>query len=529
MLGPTRLRFATKVGATARGQTDEPIRLCSANIPLMSGVNDLQLPKYDRSAIIPGVVNLGLRDFHRVHNAVYFDKLLNSSVNKSWGIISVALSDPQRKLVPEMKVQNGMYTVVSKEGKGLSNFRVIGSILDVLNGIEDSNRVADIIASNSTRMVTLTLKESNYFFTPDFSRLDVNDSHVRADMLAGSNKTQRTPVGMLVLGLFRRYKSKGTPITILSCENLMRNGEIARMMVEQYAVLRYPLNPDFHRWLSANVFYPNSVCDRICLTDSSNDKVAMQQLFGIRDNALLTTESFSEWIVEKWMGNKPEGMKDAGIKLVASTVPYENLKIRLNYGTRLSVAIVSKALGHTTFETALKDPTVLKFAKRYMDEVSHGLGQLPTDIDLSSYKKHMIERMSTDELNYVTHRVVESASKKARVDWQPVLDSLPTDASASPMMSHAIATWAHLLAHSPMCKSDHFPIIDVNSARLQPLAKEMIGSVHTPNAESTATKFVAEVFGPDSQFKPLLVKNIISSLKGMEKLGIAGELSRLVN
>jgi mannitol-1-phosphate/altronate dehydrogenase len=229
------------------------------------------------------------------------------------------------------------------------------------------------------------------------------------------------------------------------------------------------------------------------------------------------------------MGNKPEGMKEAGIKLVASTVPYENLKIRLNYGTRLSVAIVSKALGYTTFEAALKDASVLKFAKRYMNEVSNGLGQLPPDIDLDSYKKHMIERMGTEELNYVTHRVVESASKKARVDWQPVLESQPSGAASSLMMSHAIATWAHLLAHSELCKSDGFPVIDVNITLLQPLAKEMIASVRTPNAESAAAKFVTAVFGPDAKFNQYLCRNIVSSLVSMEKLGINGELSRLVN
>ena len=252
-----RLRGISKMGGiTARGDTEESIRLCQANMSMIGGIAGVKAPAYDRARVTPGVINLGLRDFHRVHNAVYFDELLKHRSNSSWGMISVALSEPQRKLVPELKIQNSLYTVVSKTEEGGSEIRVVGSILDCKTSFDDAIAVSDLIGSNTIRIVTLTLKESNYFFTTDFSKLNANDPHIRFDVMSGKQRPQRTPVGILVAGLYKRFMNKGHPLTVLSCENLPRNGEIARSLVEQYAVLRYPLAPPFHRWLSANVFYP---------------------------------------------------------------------------------------------------------------------------------------------------------------------------------------------------------------------------------------------------------------------------------
>ena len=529
MLSLTRSRLGTKLGGTVRGETEEPIRLCAANRGIVEGMKGIVYPAYDRTRVTPGVVNLGLRDFHRVHNAVYFDSLLNIPSNSGWGMISVALSEPQRKLVPELKVQNSLYSVVSKSGGGMSDIRVVGSVVDCMNATDDSTRISELIGSNGIRMVTLTLKESNYHFTPDFSRLNGKDPHIRFDMMARPHIPQRTPVGILVTGLFMRFKNKGEPLTVLSCENLPRNGEIARLMVEQYAVLRYPLEPAFHRWLSVNVFYPNTMCDRICLTDPTNDRIALQQMYGIRDNALLTTESFSEWIVEKWMGNKPEGMKDVGIKMVPSTVPYENLKIRLNYGTRLSVAIIARALGYDRFEDALKDDVVPKFAHRYMAEVTPGLGDVPKDVDLASYKLQIIKRIATEELNYMTHRVVESASKKIKTDIHPVVEELTRTQQTAPAISIALAAWIHMLAESPLLHKMTKPLIDVSLDSLEPLAKEIVGSVNSPNAEIATKKFISHLFGSDAACADSLATQVHRALTEFAKHGLKDAIYRISN
>jgi mannitol 2-dehydrogenase len=41
------------------------------------------LPDYDRSALIPGVVHIGVGGFHRAHQAVYFDDLAATGERES--------------------------------------------------------------------------------------------------------------------------------------------------------------------------------------------------------------------------------------------------------------------------------------------------------------------------------------------------------------------------------------------------------------------------------------------------------------
>jgi mannitol-1-phosphate/altronate dehydrogenase len=522
-----RSHLLSRMGVTVRGETDEPIRLCSSNLSLITGIRDIRFPTYDRTKITPGVINLGLRDFHRVHSAVYFDDLLRNSANCGWGMITVALSEPQRKLLPELNIQNGLYSVVSRSESGASDIRVVGSVLKCKNSLENSDEISEMIGKTQIKMVMLTLKENNYFFTSDFSRLNENDPHIRFDMMTGSNSPQRTPVGILVAGLFKRFKAGGKPITVMSCDNLARNGEVARLMVEKFAVLRYPLETAFHRWISANVFYPNTMCDRICLTDPTSDRISLQQLYGVRDNALLTTESFSEWVVEKWMGEKPEGMKDVGIKLVSSTVPYENLKVRLNYGTRLAVAIIAKALGYARFEDAMKDEAILRFARRYMDEVSNAIGDVPKGIDLRSYKEHMLKRMITPQLNYVTHRVVESASKKIRTDMKPVLEQIAQGSEPMAAIPFSLAVWVHLVSDSPLCAKDGFPVIEADIELLEPFAKSMIISRSQTSGNEACLKLLSHIFGSEAPFNTSLAKQVAQSLSQIDDLGIRGALSIL--
>lgn len=532
MLRIGRCVYTKNMRSSAIGNVEEPIRLCSSNLSQIQGLQDITIPSYNRQSVQPGILNLGLRDFHRVHNAVYFDKLLHIPGNKSWGLLSVGTDDSHKKSCSELRLQNGLYTVVSKRPDGNSKLRVVGSILDCFHAQSDSRRASELISGNDIRIVTLTIKESNYFFDRDFTRLNLNHPSVHHDLMtAGSSKPIQTPVGMLVAGLYGRYKKKGHPLTVLSCDNLIRNGEITRVMVETYALHKYPLETDFHRWISTSVFYPNTMCDRICLTDPFEDRIAIQQLLGIRDNALLTTESFKEWVVEKWMGNKPDGLEEVGIKMVGSTVPYENLKIRLNYGTRLSVGIIAKALGYHSFEEALEDKSMKRFATQYMTEVEPGLGQTPSDITIDEYKGHILERMSTKQLKYQTHRVVEDASKKLKMDWQPVLQSLPAG-SPMRMIGFTIATWAHLLSESALARahgSEIMPVVDVGGESLERMAKNAIANPSGVDSEKAVNDFLSHVFANGLTFLTPLTQEVLVALRDFEKYGIKETLVKVCN
>jgi mannitol 2-dehydrogenase len=428
-----------------------------------------------------------------------------------------------------MKVQNGLYSIVSKTPEGLSDIRVIGSILDVLQEPGDNARVIDLIASNDTKIISLTIKESSYAMNDSYTKLDVENPQIIYDLITAvvPSRPPRTPVGLIVSGLYKRYKNKGKSVTVICTDNIPRGGEVTRVMVEQFAVNRFPLDTGFHQWLQANVFYPNSVADRICLTDPLPDIVSVQQVSGVRDQALLTSESYCNWVIEKWIGDKPDGMEDVGIKFVGTTVPYENLKIRVNYSTRLAVATIANSLGYSKFEEALADQSVLKFANSFMNEAKNGAGDLPKDLDFAQYQKQFIERISTKDLRYQTRRVLEDSSKRIRIDWQPVLENLPAGASTK-AFGMTIAVWCHLISESPFVASEVFhPISDVNSGSIQTYAAKAIQDGFGRDGEQVVAQLLSNIFGSEFVDRNNINQNIRDSLKFIQAHGIKGALDRI--
>src|ERR1035441_9846872 len=94
----------------------------------------IDVPTYDRSALSRGVVHIGAGNFHRAHQAVYFDDLARSGISKRWGVTGVSLRSRDAKDL--LSPQDGLYTVVQR-GHDRQTARVVGSIGSVHYGPND--------------------------------------------------------------------------------------------------------------------------------------------------------------------------------------------------------------------------------------------------------------------------------------------------------------------------------------------------------------------------------------------------------
>lgn len=97
----------------------------------------MDVPTYDRSALTPAIVHLGVGGFHRAHQAVYRDDLARRGVT-DWGEVSVGLHsrDMQDALAP----QDYLYTVVERDGND-EEARVVGAMVRYLFAPEDPGAV----------------------------------------------------------------------------------------------------------------------------------------------------------------------------------------------------------------------------------------------------------------------------------------------------------------------------------------------------------------------------------------------------
>src|SRR5262249_58914482 len=82
------------------------------------------VPAYDRDLVTPGVVHVGVGGFHRAHQAMYHDRMMNDGMALDWGICGVGVLAADRKMQQALDAQDGLYTLVLKHSDGTYEPRV---------------------------------------------------------------------------------------------------------------------------------------------------------------------------------------------------------------------------------------------------------------------------------------------------------------------------------------------------------------------------------------------------------------------
>ena len=90
----------------------------------------IDTPTYDRDEIGIGIVHFGVGGFHRAHQAMYIDRLLDKGLAQDWGICGVGVMPVDRRMKEVLDAQNGLYTLILENPDGSRDARVIGSIVD---------------------------------------------------------------------------------------------------------------------------------------------------------------------------------------------------------------------------------------------------------------------------------------------------------------------------------------------------------------------------------------------------------------
>src|SRR3954469_24923947 len=119
----------------------------------------VSVPTYDRRALTPAVVHLGVGSFHRSHQAVYFDELAARGVTAEWGIVGVGLRSPAMGVV--LSAQDQLYSVVERAPMR-DRVRVVGVMGRYLFAPAEPAAVLEALADGRPRLVTLTVTATAY-------------------------------------------------------------------------------------------------------------------------------------------------------------------------------------------------------------------------------------------------------------------------------------------------------------------------------------------------------------------------------
>jgi mannitol 2-dehydrogenase len=408
--------------------------LSSKNLPLISSVSR---PSYDRSSAKVGIVHFGFGNFHRSHEAMYLDRLMESGHGLDWGICGVGILPQDAAMRDAMRAQDCLYTLVVRHPDGSLEPRIVGSALEYLFGPDDPEAVYSRLMDPQVRIVSLTVTEGGYLKNPATGEFDSAHADVVHDL---SNLGAPQTVFAYIVEALRRRRDAGLePFTVLSCDNLQGNGEIARKTVLGFANL---VDAELGAWIGTNVSFPNCMVDRITPSTTDADREAVASEFGIDDQWPVPGEPFTQWIVEDHFPSGRPQLELVGVQFVEDVKPYELMKLRLLNASHQAIAYFGAPLGYVLVDETLRDEWVRDYLVQYMArEAAPTLGDLP-GIDLDAYMATLIERFSNPKMRDTLKRLATDGSNRMATFTLPAVQANLDAGRPVPMGAAMVAAWA---------------------------------------------------------------------------------------
>ena len=295
----------------------ESVKLNAQNLDTFP--NNVSVPEYDRANLKAEIVHIGVGGFHRAHLAFYVNKLIKGG--EASALCGIGLREGDRKLHDIFKTQDHLYTLMVKHPDGKIDAEVIGSIVDFKMGTTDPEGVVAQMANADTQIVSLTITEGGYNFNPTTGEFNFDNPDIQHELQHPQDP--KTVYGFLTVALKRRRDAGLPAFTILICDNIEHNGDMARKMLLTFAEAQ---DADLAKWIAQEVSFPNSMVDRITPVTTPADIETLAQNYGVQDAWPVTCEPFIQWVVEDKFSNGRPAFEKVGVQFVPDVGPYEKMK-----------------------------------------------------------------------------------------------------------------------------------------------------------------------------------------------------------
>lgn len=445
------------------------MNLHTANISKIG--NQIPVPTYDRKQVKTGIVHIGVGGFHRSHQAYYIHQLLQKNGAKDWAICGVGLREADRNMAHVLAAQDYLYTLVTQHPDGKVEGEVIGAISDYLLALDNPQLVIDKMAHPDTKIVSLTITEGGYNFNPNTGDFDFEKPDIQHDLAHPEAPT--TVYGYLMAALRKRLAEDTPPFTILSCDNIQHNGDMARKMLLAFAKKQDVALAD---WIANEVGFPNAMVDRITPVTTPAVTDYVKHTFGVIDQWCVVCEPFIQWVIEDTFSNGRPPLEKVGVQFVPDVTPYEKMKIRLLNASHSVLGITGAIHGHPTIDACMEDIVFAKFVRQFMDrEATPILGEIE-GIDIEKYKDILEERFANPNIKDSVSRIcAESAAKLPKFLVPTVRENLKNGGSIK-YATFILAAWCY---YSDKRMDDNglpLEIVDAQKDELHQAAKNTEGN-----------------------------------------------------
>ncbi|OOV06447.1 mannitol dehydrogenase family protein [Rhodoferax fermentans] len=438
-------------------------------------------PSYDRSQVVGSIVHLGIGAFHRAHQAMFTEAVLASG-DLAWGIVGAGVisADMKNALVP----QDGLYTLAEMGADG-ENIKVIGSIIDVLGGAEDADKLLAKMSDVSTRIVSITVTEKGYYLDPASGKLQLQAPAIAADLDTPSSP--KTVLGLIVQALKNRRAAGILPFTVLSCDNLPNNGILAKAAVLAFA---REVDADLATWIEAKVTFPCTMVDRITPATTDADRAHITQAIGMQDAWPVVTEQFVQWVIEDQFTMGRPDWTIGGAIFSDEIECWENMKLRCLNGAHSTLAYLGQLTGRETVADAMQLPLITDILDPLWVEIREVL-HAPKGVNPAEYVESLKQRFRNPALKHRTAQIASDGSQKLPQRLLAPLRDRQAKGLTSPMIATAIAAWMHFAV-----KTAHTADAVLND----PLSADILAQARSSTNPATVVEnllSIEKIFGTD--------------------------------
>ncbi len=411
------------------------IRLAQATL------NDLpesvRRPTYDRTTLKPGIVHIGVGNFHRAHQAWYLQQLFQLGLDLDWAVIGAGVRAYDARQREKLLRQNCLSTLIELAPSSMSA-QVVGSMVDYLPVEDGHHSLIRCLADSAIRIVSLTVTEGGYYIEPSTKKFNSSHPDIRHDI--ANMERPSTAFGVIVSALKIRRELGIGPLTCLSCDNLRNNGEVLRYSIVSLA---RAVDPALAEWIDSKCTFPCSMVD--CIVPATGPhELSLPQVFGIDDAVPVTHENYRQWVIEdKFCAGRPDWGR-VGATFTDRVHDYETMKIRmLNAGHQI-LANCGEILSVEAIDECMAHPLIFKFFRKVLHQEIMPHVQPVPDMSPNSYFKLLVRRFSNSAVSDTTRRVAFDGSARHAEFIVPIIRDAIKSSAPVEGLALAEALWARM-------------------------------------------------------------------------------------
>ena len=397
----------------------------------------------------------------------YTDDLLRQDFDaaKDWCYTGVGVLEWDAKMRDYLKNNDWRYPIVAREGTDVDamdmHVHEVCTLRDMLLSFEDPAAVVRLLAAPSTKIVSLTITEYGYrvpLNEGDHKLLELANQGVLDDPELSMPESidaacaKATVFGLILAALAARHRLGRRPFTVMSCDNLPHNGEVAKRRVINAARDAPECDESLCAWLEDEVKYPSTMVDRITPATSPADIADLKERAGIDDAWPVMCEPYKHWVIEDdFVDGARPAWERVGALLVPDVRPHELMKVRLLNVTHSAMCYVGALAGLTHVHEAVTHKMIKPFLRRLMtEEIAASLVADPTMPGellavLDEYVDLVLSRFENVAVKDTLDRVAMDGSEKFRVQGREVImERLAREGTVRGFALY-VAAWAHFL------------------------------------------------------------------------------------